>query len=294
MRRFFIWTYPGVKFPSIFFTLLLLTSVLFLQTISSLVVRYLVYFPVDEVVNNPSKVGLHYEDIYFTNSEGFELHGWYLPGDTGVTLLWFHGNAGNISDRLNLIKQIRTQVEVGILIFDYRGYGLSEGVPSESGLYLDAKAAMDYLTDRLDADYESQNIVFFGRSLGSAVALRMATIYDTQAVIVEAPFTSLEDMAKIHYSYAPDFLINWLIQGRYDSRETVKDLTSPLMVIHGQKDPIVPISMGRKIYDSAKVEKYFYFVEGAGHNDTFVVAGSEYFGRIRDFIESKSKTSHFE
>ena len=160
---------------------------------------------------------------------------------------------------------------------------------------MDAQAAVDLVLARMNSmSGEDSKIILFGRSLGSSVALKMAGMYQPSSVIIEAPFTSITDLSRKTYPYIPAFIIKNLIRARYESSSMVADISCPLMVIHGDQDSIVPIGMGKHIYDLATVEKDFYKVERAGHNDTYIVAGSEYFGRIGAFIESKSEKSQFE
>ena len=134
--------------------------------------RRLIYHPEKVLDSDPSILGLAYEDVLFTASDGVRLHGWYVPGSRDVTFLWFHGNAGNISHRLGNIKEMHDELAVNIFIFDYRGYGQSRGTPSEQGTYLDAKAALDYLRARDDVSIDK--IVYYGRSLGGAMAVELA------------------------------------------------------------------------------------------------------------------------
>jgi len=247
--------------------------------------KYFVYFPDPNLARTPSNIGLDFEDVYFTTEDGYKLHGWFIPGKGDFTFIWFHGNAGNIGDRLDYIELLHHNVGASILIFDYRGYGLSEGVPSEPGLHLDGYAAMDFLTDHLYPEGNAENIILLGRSLGSAVAIKLASIYEVKLLVIEAPFPSIVALAKHNYPYLPEVLFNRMFKARYDSRLAMESLRVPLMVIHGGEDSIVPIKMGRKLYESADVPKYFYSVDGADHNDTYIVAGVDYFEQIKSFIE---------
>ena len=246
--------------------------------------KYFIYFPDKELSMTPLDVGLNYEDVYLTTSDGVDLHGWFLQGNDKFVLVWFHGNAGNISDRLSDVYYMHTKVGASIFIFDYRGYGLSQGSPSESGLYLDGRAAVEFLIDRVGDQKDAPEVVFFGRSLGSAIAAKMASIYDVDGLILEAPFTSTIDLAKIHYPYVPGFLVNMVIRDRYASDTVFDSVSAPVIVIHWQNDSIVPIDMGKKIYNMFEDKKSFYAVEGAGHNDTSVIGGKIYFTKIMEFL----------
>ena len=247
--------------------------------------RYFVYFPDSSLELTPSNVGLDYENVYFTTKDGYKLHGWLIPGQADFTFVLFHGNAGNISDRLDYVELLHRNVGASILIFDYRGYGLSEGVPSESGLYLDGQASIELLISHYYPEINEENIVLLGRSLGSAVAIKLASLYEVRSLVVEAPFTSIGALAKYNYPFLPEVLLNRILKARYDSRINMESLHVPLMVIHGGRDSVVPIAMGRELYESADVPKYFYSVDGANHNDTYIVAGVDYFEQIKYFIE---------
>jgi pimeloyl-ACP methyl ester carboxylesterase len=150
--------------------------------------RIFVFFPISEIIYTPAQMGLEYKDVYFTTKDGQQLHGWYVPGNTDVTLLWFHGNGGNISHRVPEIAQIHYRLGVNLFIFDYRGYGRSEGVPSESGTYRDSRAALAYLQGR--ADLNPQKIIYFGQSLGAAVAVELAAHQPPLGLVLIAPFVS--------------------------------------------------------------------------------------------------------
>ena len=293
---FFKFPYVKTNFwVNIFFVIILALLVMGYQIRLIALDRLFVYFPTKYASYDYSQLSDEYEEIFFETRDGVILHGVFLNGQSDLTVILFHGNAGNIVDRLEYISLMSSEIGVNVFIFDYRGYGLSQGTPSESGLYIDAQAAVDLVLTRINfTKDEDSKLILFGRSLGSSVALKMAGMYQPSLVIIEAPFTSITDLSKKTYPYIPAFVIKNLIKARYESSSMVAGISSPLMVIHGDQDSIVPIGMGKHIYDLATVEKDFYKVEGAGHNDTFVVAGSEYFGRIGAFIESKFNRSQSE
>ena len=281
-----MWIFIRDKLSYIAFFTMLIIVILIIQKGCAVLDKYFVYYPSHELALTPVDVGLDYEDVNLTTADGIEIHGWFIPGETETVLTLFHGNAGNIGDRLDYINLMHTYLGASIFIFDYRGYGLSQGSPSESGLYLDAEAAVEFAIDKVGSGGGTQNLFFFGRSIGSAVALKMASIYDVDGVIIEAPFTSTLALAKIHYPYVPEFLVKLFIRARYDPDTVAGTLNSPLMVIHGTNDSIVPIEMGERIYDLADVKKYFYSVEGADHNNTHLIAGESYFENIRDALQA--------
>jgi fermentation-respiration switch protein FrsA (DUF1100 family) len=247
--------------------------------------RIFVFFPISEIIYTPAQMGLEYKDVYFTTKDGQQLHGWYVPGNTDVTLLWFHGNGGNISHRVPEIAQIHYRLGVNLFIFDYRGYGRSEGVPSESGTYRDSRAALAYLQGR--ADLNPQKIIYFGQSLGAAVAVELAAHQPPLGLVLIAPFVSLSDMARMLYRYLPT--APWLVRGRYDSLAHISDIRRPLLILHGDQDNIVPISQGRKLFDAAYEPKQFQVLYGAGHDDTYIAGGAAYWDTLSEFLDELSK-----
>ncbi|MFQ5933692.1 MAG: alpha/beta hydrolase [Dehalococcoidia bacterium] len=245
--------------------------------------KHFVFLPEREMVGAPGDVGLTFEDVFFSTSDGVTLHGWFVPAESNTTLLWFHGNAGNISHRIDGILDLHEWLGVNVFIFDYRGYGLSQGKPSEKGTYLDAEAALGYLRGH-HATGRGSKIVLFGQSMGSAVAVETAIRHRVHAVILEAPFTSLIGMARSDYPYLPVRLLIQLVESRYDSLSKISRVRSPMLISHGDQDAFVPIEMGRKLFDAASEPKRFYTVEGAGHNDMFYVGKGAYFETLRLFI----------
>ena len=242
--------------------------------------RSFIYFPERELIGNPADFGLPFDDVSFTASDGLRLHGWFVPGKGDVTWLWCHGNAGNISHRLENLRLLHDELGVGVFIFDYRGYGRSEGSPSEEGTYRDAEAALAYVLSRPDLD--SRRIMYFGRSLGAAVAVELATRRPPFALILESPFTSMADLARHHYRLLP---ATGLIRTKYDSLSKIGNVRVPLLVLHGDEDDIVPFESGKRLFEAASEPKRFYTIRGAGHNDTYIVGGREYFRALREFVE---------
>jgi len=241
----------------------------------------MIFHPSPTLAGTPRQVGLEFEDIFFTTSDGVRLNGWFIPHpESRSTLVWFHGNAGNISHRIDNIKLLHDKVKVNVFIFDYRGYGRSEGHVSEAGTYLDGEAALDLLRKKLGV--KSDKIILFGRSLGAAVATEMATRFINQGLILESPFISIAEMARIVLPFLP---IRFLLQTRYDVGTTIKKIRVPLLVLHGDRDEIVPFSHGEAIFDKAPEPKKFFAIPGANHNDTYVIGGENYFQQIKEFVE---------
>lgn len=218
-----------------------------------------IYQPYKDVTSTPAEINLDYEEVNFQASDGVDLHGWWIPhAGADYTLLFLHGNAGNISHRLHSLE-IFNKLGVSVFILDYRGYGNSEGKPGEQGTYHDAEAAWQYLVNK---NIDPERIIIFGRSLGGAVASWLATKYDAAAVILESTFTSIADMGSHYYPYLPIKLINHI---KYDTLERIKAINSPLLIIHSREDEIVPFRFSEELYAAANEPKYFLEING-DHN----------------------------
>ena len=277
LKRFII--YP------VFITVLIMIIPRFIE-------KGLIFFPnKSNDSTTPDVFGIEYDDVTFQTEDGLNLNGWFIPGkkttpdDDLHTLLWFHGNAGNINRRLDNLKMLHDRVPVNVFIIDYRQYGKSEGRISEKGTYLDAKAALAYLHSRKDINNEK--IIFFGRSLGSAVAVDLAVKEQCCALILETPFTSIKEMGKELYPFL--LIILDLLKTKYDSLSKISEIKVPTLIMHGDKDELVPIEQGRKLYEQANEPKEFYTIPGAMHNDTHIVGGEEYFDVIKRFVSKLTK-----
>jgi len=246
-----------------------------------LVEEKFIFFPVAEIERTPKSVGLVFDDVFFTTADGVRLNGWFAPyAGARTTLLWFHGNAGNISHRVDGMKLLHDKVKANVFIIDYRGYGRSEGTVSEKGTYEDARAALRYLRTRKDLD--PKNIAVFGQSLGAAVATELAAGENCLALILEAPFVSIREMARVVFPMLP---IGPLLRTRYDVAEKIKAVKAPVLVLQGDRDEVIPVEQGKKVFAAAPSPKEFYAIRGAGHNDTFHVGGTAYFDVIKSFID---------
>lgn len=242
--------------------------------------NFFIFYPQKAFDFEPESFQLEYRDAYFTTQDGKTLHGWFFPGQKDhPVILHFHGNAGNISHRLDLIRHF---VEKGlpVFIFDYRGFGKSQGRPSEQGLYRDGLAAYDYLVQR--EGILPGKIVLHGHSIGAAVAVEVALNRSVGSVIMESAFTSTRDMARAMPLF---FLFSPFLPANFNNLEKVPRLHLPKLIIHGDKDEIVPFSMGERLFAAAPEPKQFLRVEGAGHNDTYVVGGRSYLDSIEQFAE---------
>jgi hypothetical protein len=242
--------------------------------------KYVIFVPERAIQMTPQSEGLAYEDIWFQATDGVKLHGWLVPvPDAHFTLAWFHGNAGNISHRVDNIKylhrSLRRQDLPNIFIFDYRGYGRSAGNLSdlsEEATYHDADGALTYLRGRPDLAHTQ--LVYFGRSLGAAIAVEMARRHAPAGLILETPFTSIQDMARIILPFLP---LGNLLRTKYDSLRKMPEIRVPLLVLHGDRDDVVPYEQGRRLFQAANPPKTFYTIRGARHNDTYIVGDLPYF-----------------
>lgn len=239
-----------------------------------------IFFPESQLVATPEDAGLAYDEVYFTAADGVRLHGWFVPAaGARLTLLWLHGNAGNISHRLDNLLRMHRRLGVHVFLFDYRQYGRSQGNVSEQGTYLDAQAAWQTLQQRGDVD--PQGIVLFGRSLGGAVAVDLALRVRCKALILESPFTSVAEMAA---RIVPLLPIGRLLRIQYDTLQKIPQVTAPILILHGDRDEIVPFEHGQRLFAAANEPKTFYTISGAGHNNTYVVGGDAYWQAWRSFL----------
>ncbi len=243
--------------------------------------RGLVFFPEKNIYTDPGQYGLSYEDIYFSTSDGVTLNGWFVRGEGKKVLLWFHGNGGNIADRVENILFLVKTVGISLFIIDYREYGRSEGKVSKAGTFLDAEAAYRYLIE--NRRIPPKDIILFGRSLGSALAVYIAKSFDAGGVIIESAFTSSDDVAKVYYPFLRHLLKT---SASYRTLELITSLILPKLIIHGEKDEIIPLWMGEKLYEKAAEPKEFYLIKGAHHNDTYIVGGGQYYKKIKGFIDN--------
>src|SRR3989338_3580078 len=245
-------------------------------------VRYLeykgVYYPAKEILIYPSSVSISFKDIYITTEDNVKINGWFISNpEAKYTLLFFHGNAGNIGD---MIDKLTLLYEAGfsILIIDYRGFGKSQGRPMESGFYRDASAAYGYLINTINI--RAEQIVLYGESLGSAVAVDLAFHRRVRALILEGAFSRGRDMAVKIYPFLPGFIFS----NSFDSLTKVKEINATKLFIHSRDDEIVPFNLARKLYNHARGPKEFLEIEG-DHNNAFLSSRHLYISSISAFIE---------
>jgi fermentation-respiration switch protein FrsA (DUF1100 family) len=264
-----------------------LLSIFILAVASLLVLNIWLYFQQSGMLFYPYKAldatpidwGLPYEDVLLTTQDDKQLHGWYLPvkGSRQV-LLFFHGNAGNISHRGESLA-IFHQLGLNVLIIDYRGYGRSQGRPSELGLYRDAEAAWHYLQEQ--RGFQPGDIIIFGRSLGGAVATQLASRVQPRALILESTFSSVREMAHL--------MMPWLsrlfyLRYDFDTAEVISRVRAPLLVMHSPQDEIIPYTMGQQVFNAAREPKTFFRLQG-GHNDGFLLTQPEYGWALEGFLK---------
>lgn len=263
---------------------LLLTVVLIYVLITALAwmfQRHLLFLPDiagDSVNATPAHQGWYYEPATLTAADGAKIGGWWLPLENArATLLFFHGNAGNIGHRLESLALFRA-LNLSVLIIDYHGYGDSEGKPSEAGTRMDARAAWHYLT--VEHNIPAEQIIVFGRSLGAAVAAELAREHTPGAIILESAFRSLPDMAQAAYPFLP---ARWLVRYEYDTEAYVREIDAPLLVIHSESDEIIPYSHGQTVYAAAREPKTMLILEG-DHNTGFLNDPKKYLNGIDRFL----------
>jgi hypothetical protein len=240
----------------------------------------LLYFPFKEIGANPAAIHLPFEDVRLTASDGATISAWWIPAkNERAVLLFCHGNAGNISHRLDSID-IFNSLGLSILIFDYRGYGTSSGHPSENGTYLDAESAWHYLVDVQKKSPEK--IILFGESLGGAVAAEIASRHTAGGLIIMSSFTSIPELAGRLYPFLP---VRLLSKFRYATIDKIGAISCPKLIIHSPDDEIIPFAMGRALYEKAPGPKQFLQIKG-GHNEGFLVSGELYVQGLKDFLDS--------
>jgi len=245
-----------------------------------------IYFPERSLMADPTDIGLEFEDVALTTSDGVTLSAWFIPSEESRgTVLFCHGNAGNISHRLDSIR-IFNRLGLDILIFDYRGYGESEGSPDETGTYRDAEAAWRYLVETRDVDPD--RIVVFGRSLGGAVAAWLAERHTPAMLIVESSFVSLADVGSRLYPYLP---VSLIIRYRYDTAACLAGVGCPVLVVHSRDDETMPYDQALRLFQAAREPKRLLEISGS-HNQGFMTSGVVYLDGLEDFIAEYLGEAH--
>ena len=245
-----------------------------------------VYHPDRLISANPESIGLRFENVSFETSDGIRLSGWFITNENATgAILFCHGNAGNISHRLETV-QIFHDLGLATFIFDYRGFGQSEGKPSEHGTYRDAEAAWQYLVQ--ERKVQPDKIIIMGRSLGGAIAAWLAWNHTPTALILESTFTSATDVAAKLYPYLP---IRLLLRFKYNTIEYLSQVKCPVLIVHSREDEMIPFDHGLRLFEAAKEPKQFLEITGS-HNDGFITSGRRYQEGLNMFISENLETSH--
>ncbi|MHC4123172.1 MAG: alpha/beta hydrolase [Planctomycetota bacterium] len=275
--------------------------ILFLEIIAVLVIAYsalgwslyfmqrnFLYRPLREVIYTPEELGLSFENVILKTPDVLEINGWYIPAKhADYTILFCHGNGGNMMHRLDSIN-IFYNLGFNCFIFDYRGYGNSQGKPTEEGTYIDAQTAYNWLVN--EKGISPSNIIIFGRSLGGTVAAHLAGKVEAMCLVIESAFTSYVDIGKKFYPYMP---VRWFARFSYNTLEYIKKVHCPLMVIHSRNDEVIPFEFGLELYETSNQPNELVEICGS-HNDGFLVSSEIYKKAWKKWIkflkESKDDT----
>ncbi len=259
--------------PVIVFTALLL---------SGGCINSFLYYPVEKIKDTPASINLKFKEYTFPSSSGNRIHSWWVPSDPHrYTVLFFHGNGGNISHRLMTLKMLN-EMKLNVFIFDYSGYGKSEGVPGEKETYRDARAAWKFLTGDLKIDPAS--IIIWGRSLGGAVAVELAVSKKFAALIMESSFSTLEKVVSDHTS---PVLRPFGAGGKYRSIDQIRKVKVPVCIIHSRDDEVIPYYHGKLLFAAAGEPKEFITIAGS-HNRGFYKSRNWYISKVNKFLNSLS------
>lgn len=240
----------------------------------------MIFFPMSELYQTPANWGLEYEDVTFKTEDDTQLHGWFIPNEEAEhVLLFFHGNAGNISHRRESIEVFH-RLGLNVFIIDYRGYGKSKGKPSEQGMYQDGIAAWRYLTE--EKDFDADDVLIFGRSLGGAVAARLASQVEARGLILESTMSSAKEFSRAVFK-----ILSRLVVIRYDfnTAQHLQSVNYPVLVLHSPDDEIMPFHLGEKVYQSANQPKQFVRMRG-DHNNGFYLSQPEYEQQLGSWLKS--------
>jgi uncharacterized protein len=245
---------------------------------------HFIFFP-----NYPSRLdgdwhprGLNVQDVWLTTSDGIKLHAWWIPGENArFTFLAFHGNASNIANRAPVYEFLRS-IGANVFAVEYRGYGRSQGKPSESGVYRDADAAYEYVVNAKQID--PKTIISFGQSLGTAVATHLAAHRQVAGLVLEAPFPSASRVAGKVFWFLPG--VSLLVHGQFDTKDWIKEIHAPVLIVHCTDDPVIPIQFGQKVFDAANPPKSFLRINGSCHEEASIIAPNRYREALQSFLDS--------
>lgn len=242
----------------------------------------LVFHPERVLTATPAQRGMIFEDVHLKADDGERLHGWFVPQSSAeLTVLFFHGNAGNLTHCLDTFA-ILHRMGANVFAIDYRGYGQSSGSPSEAGTYLDAKAAWQYLTSERRID--PAKIVIFGRSLGGGVATWLATQIRPAGIVLESTFSSMPDVAQRLYPYVP---VRWLARNRYDNLARINDIRVPILFIHSSEDELIPLTHSERLHEHYRGPKALQVIKGS-HADGYIMSGELYISALSQFFLART------
>jgi fermentation-respiration switch protein FrsA (DUF1100 family) len=253
----------------------------FVLVVATLVLRQdrLMFYPTRRLAAAPESFGLDATELSVITEDRVRLHGWWIRGAGRRVLLYFHGNAGNAADRLERTRALHDRLGLDVFLVDWRGYGRSEGTPSEEGLQRDGRAV--YRT-AIESGFHPEQIVLFGESLGTAVAIDLAAKWACAGVVLETPFLSARALARVHYPWVPLFLV----RDRWNNEARVADIPVPKLFIVAEKDEVAPAAHGRRLFETARGVRELLVVPGAHHNDVWVVGGDAYWGAWEKFLSA--------
>jgi len=249
------------------------------------VLNWLLYHPARTIEQTPAS---DFRDLAFATEDGERLHGWWIPGRPSPSaghLLFFHGNAGNVGGRV-LHAELLSAAGFDVLLFDYRGYGRSSGRAGETGTYRDARAARSELLRQPGVD--ASRVFYLGESLGGAIALALALEFPPAGLVLQSTFTSVRDAARVHYPVIP----RRVVPDAYPSLRLIPELRAPLLVLHGDRDELVPFLHGEALFKAAPAPKRFEVFAGAGHNDLVSQAGPAYAQLIATWADDLERAPH--
>ena len=256
-----------------------LLAVVLLAAVLVLRQERLMYFPTRRLAAAPASFGLDAAELAIVTEDRVRLHGWWIRGDGRRVLLYFHGNAGNVADRLDRARELHARFGLDIFLVDWRGYGRSEGSPSEEGLRRDGRAI--YRT-AIESGFRPEQIVLFGESLGTAMAIDLASKWACAGVVLETPFLSARALARVHYPWIP----LPLVKNAYDNEASVARIPVPKLFLVAGSDEVAPAAQGRRLFETAEGVRELVVIPGAHHNDISIVGGDTYWGAWARFLSA--------
>ena len=241
-----------------------------------------------DMLATPAEFGLSYADVWFDTRDGERLNAWLVPGKSNLPMvIFFHGNAANISSRVDILRYFN-EIGFSVFIFDYRGFGRSQGyVSAEEDLYQDARSALDYIKTK---GWSSSDMIYYGHSMGAAVSLQMGLESPPSAVVLECPFTNMTDIAWYTAPVTYALIGWWALDVQFDNINKIEKLSAPVVIFQGDKDQIVPLEMAQRLYQKARKPKALYVIPGGGHTDLYQVGGQKYRNAWLDLVHRRQSS----